>query len=90
MKFYKITCHTPFVGEETDYYIKSYDESDLCRQIDDCVYENGNDWYDSETLYENDMSEDDYYAECGVSRYEEITKEEYLRHCPWDKDKDEV
>lgn len=86
MKFYKVTCHTPFVGEESDFYIKCYDENDLRRQIDDCVYDNGNDWYDSETLYENDMSEDDYYAECGVSGFEEITKEEYLRYCPWDRE----
>jgi hypothetical protein len=58
MKFYHLTCHTPFVGEEADFYIKSFDESDLRRQIVDCVFDNG----------------------------EEITKEEYLKNCPWDKE----
>lgn len=86
MKFYKVTCHTPFVGEESDFYIKSYNEEDLRRQVDDCVFDNGSDWYDTQTLEECDMTEDDYYAECGVTSLEEITKEEYLKNCPWDRE----
>lgn len=86
MKFYKVTCHTPFVGEESDFYIKCYDERDLRRQVDDCVYDNGSDWYDEQTLEEYDMTEDDYYADCGVTSLEEITKEEYLKQHPWDRE----
>ena len=85
MKFYRVTCYTPFVGEESDFYIKSFDETDLRRQVDDCVYENGLEWYDEQTLEENDMSEDDYYANCGVSLIKEITKDEYYKECTWDK-----
>lgn len=89
MKYYKITCHTPFVGEEADYYLKSYNDSDLRRQIDECVYDNGSDWYDAETLEENDMTEDDYYSECGVRCIEEVTEEEYYKAYPWAKPKEE-
>ena len=85
MKFYRVVCYTPFVGEESDCYIKSYHEGELRRQIDDCVYENASNWYDDQTLKENDMSEDDYYADCGASSVKEISKEEYLKHCPWDR-----
>lgn len=85
MKFYIVTCHTPFVGEENDFYIKSNDEADLRRQIDECVYDNGLEWYDERALEECDMSEDDYYADCDVTSLKEITKEEYLEYCPWDE-----
>jgi hypothetical protein len=65
VKYYKITCYTPFVGEENDYYIATEFEDELLKFAADCVYENGNDWYDEQTLEENDMTEEEYYAECG-------------------------
>ena len=36
------------------------------------------------TIYK--LSEEDYYADCGVTSLEEITKEEYLKNCPWDRE----
>ena len=83
MKYYKITCHTPFVGEENDYYISVFNNEELYREIDECVYENGNEWYNEQTLEEQDMTEDEYYARCGVSGIDEISEEEYYEACPW-------
>lgn len=76
MKYYKITCYTPFVGEENDYYIATDIENELRSFADECVYDNGNDWYDEQTLEENDMTEEEYYAECGC-HITEITDIEF-------------
>ena len=85
MRYYKITCHTPFVGEENDYYIATESRKELEAFIDECIYENGNEWYDEQTLEEQDMTEEEYYADCGVSSIEEISEEEYYEACPWDR-----
>ena len=85
MKYYKITCHTPFVGEENDFYIKVFHDEELRREIDECVYECGMEWYDEQTLEENDMDEEEYFAECGVRSVKEINEEEYYEACPWEK-----
>ena len=85
MKYYRVTCHTPFVGEENDYYIATESRKELEAFIDECVYENGNEWYDEQTLEEQGMTEDEYYADCGVSCVEEIYEEEYYEACPWDR-----
>lgn len=79
MKYYRITCYTPFVGEENDYYIATDSRKDLERFADDCVYDNGNEWYDELTLEEQDMTEEDYYADCGC-HIEEIDEEEFNKH----------
>ena len=79
MKYYRITCYTPFVGEENDYYIATDSRKELERFADDCVYDNGNEWYDELTLEEQDMTEEDYYADCGCY-IEEIDKEEFEKH----------
>lgn len=85
MRYYKVTCHTPFVGEENDYYIATESRKELDKFIDECIYENGNEWYDEQTLEEQGMTEDEYYADCGVSGIEEISEEEYYEACPWDR-----
>ena len=85
MRYYKITCHTPFVGEENDYYIATESRKELEAFIDECIYENGNEWYDEQTLEEQDMTEEEYYADCGVSSIEEISEEKYYEACPWDR-----
>ena len=85
MKYYKVICHTAFCGEESEFYIKTYSEHELRPQIDECVYENALEWYDEQTLEENDMTEEEYYAECGVKALVEITEEEYYEACPWDR-----
>jgi hypothetical protein len=84
MKYYRITCHTPFVGEENDYYIATESRKELEAFIDECVYENGNEWYDEQSLEEQGMTEDEYYAECGVTRVDEITADEFYEACPWE------
>lgn len=84
MKYYKITCGTPFVGEENDYYLKIFRDEELQEAVDECIYECGNEWYDERSLEENDFTEEEYYAECHVISIEEITEEEYHEACPWE------
>ena len=84
MKYYKIVCRTPFCGEECEYFIKVFHDEELRRVIDECVYETGMEWYDSELLDVYDYTEDEYYAECGVKSIDEITEEEYREACPWE------
>ena len=57
MKYYKITCGTPFLGEENDFYESGLSIEDLHERgvINECLYETGNEWYDEQTLEENDM-----------------------------------
>ena len=76
MKYYCVKCYTPFVGEENEFYIATNSRAELERFADECAYDNGNEWYDEQTLEEHDMTEDDYYADCGYF-IEEIDKEEY-------------
>lgn len=87
MKYYKITCGTPFLGEENDFYESGLSIEDLHERgvINECLFETGNEWYDEQTLEENDMDEDDYYANCYVIKIEEITQDEYYEACPWEK-----
>ena len=85
MKYYKITCGTPFVGEENDYYIATDDKKELDTFIDDCIYENGLEWCDDYELEMHDMTEEEYFAECGLVGLLEISKEEFLEACPWVK-----
>lgn len=85
MKYYKIVCGTPFIGEENDFYIRVFNDEELHREVDECVYETGNEWYDEQTLEENDMDEDEYYAGCYVIKIEEITRDEFYEACPWEK-----
>lgn len=80
LKYYKITCETPFVGEENDYYIATADQKELDKFVSECVYENGNEWWDEDC----GMDEDEYYAACDVKVIEEITREEFLEACPWE------
>lgn len=88
MKYYKVTCYTPFVGESNDYYIKANSHKEFIKLADECVYENALEWCDDQTLEENGMSEDDYHADCGYYA-EEIDREEYLENCPWDDEEEE-
>lgn len=76
MKYYRVTVYTPFCGEEADHYIKAESRGKLEDIAADLAYENGLEWCDDQTLEENDMSEDDYYAECGY-RIQEIDEDEY-------------
>lgn len=77
MKYYRITCFTPFVGEENDYYIATESKKELVAFADECTYENGFEWCDDYDLEMHGMTEEDYYFECGC-HIEEITEQEYL------------
>ena len=88
MLYYKITCGTPFVGEENDYYIATDSRKELEKFIDECIYVNGLEWYDRDTLESYDFTEEEYYAECHLANLCEITEEEYYEACPWDKPKE--
>ena len=48
MKYYKIVCGTPFLGEENDFYETGSSIEDLYERgvINECLYETGNEWYD--------------------------------------------
>lgn len=87
MKYYKIVCGTPFLGEENDFYETGFSIEDLYKRgiINECLDETGNEWYDEQTLEENDMDEDEYYASCYVVKIEEITQDEFYEACPWEK-----
>ncbi len=88
VQYFCVTCYTPFVGEENDYFIATSSRKELERFCDECAYDNGSEWFDWETLEANNMTEDEYYSECTYS-IEEITEEEYYEACPWDKPKEE-
>ena len=86
MRYYRITCHTPYVGEDNDYYVGVRDRAELEAAIEECLYENANEWYDEEIRVDY-PDEDEYYAEC-YYELEEIDKEEYLEYCPWEREKE--
>ena len=83
MKYYKIICGTPFVGEENEYYIAANSEKELNKIIDECIYENGLEWCDDDMLEVYDYTEEEYFAECHLVDLREITEEEYYEtHVP--------
>ena len=84
-KYYRITCHTPYVGEDNDYYVAVKDKAELEAAIEECLYENANEWYDEDTVREDYPDEEEYYAEC-YHELAEIDKEEYLEYNPWDRE----
>ena len=85
-KYCKITCSTPFVGEENEYFYKFTEPEQLAKYIPECVYKNAMEWFDPQIrdLYHD---EDQYIAVCSYV-WEYITKEEYYENCPWDKEED--
>ena len=84
MRYYRITCHTPYVGEDNDYYVAVNNMAELEEAIENCVIENANEWYDEE-IKEDYPNEEEYYAEC-YHELEEVYKEEYLENNPWDRE----
>ena len=88
MIYYKITCGTPFSGEENDYYIATNSKKELEKFIDECIFENGLEWCDDDTFELYGFTEEEYFAECHLIDLREITEEEYYEACPWDKPKE--
>ena len=81
-RYYEIHCSTPYVGEDNYYYYRTNNIDKLKHYATDCMYENGAEWYDIETM-EDYPDEDDYFEACDF-HIKEITKEEYEEECPWD------
>lgn len=79
-KYYYIECHTPYCGEDNDYYFSSShdpDSNEFAKIVDDFVAENATEWWDGtpEEAYDNFT---DYLADCYFSLWE-ITKEQYIQ-----------
>ena len=60
------------------YFLMKEDEeptynSDFCKAIDDCIFENAMDWYDESEV---DETFDEYLEEC-TAEFEEISVQEY-------------
>lgn len=86
MKYYEIHCETPYCGEDNYYYFKTDDKEKLKEYAQECLYENGNEWYDDQAE-EDYPDENDYFNECNYT-IKEITREEYLDECPWEREED--
>ena len=86
MKYYKITCYTPYCGEENTYYFKTKDPAALAKFIDECVIENADEWH-NEQVEEDYHNIEEYYDDCTYC-WKLITKEEYEEECPWDREED--
>lgn len=77
-KFYRVTCYTPFCGEESVDYIVATNEDELHIAVQELCYENGANWYD-EAIEENYyMTKEEYYDNCGY-HFEEIDLETFLK-----------
>lgn len=84
MKYYRITCYTPYCGEENTYYFKTKDPAALAKFIDECVIENADEWRNDQ-VEEDYHNIEEYYDDCTYC-WKLITKEEYEEECPWDKE----
>ena len=88
MRFYLITTHTCYCGEESYYYVKvdadgkvmdiGYDTT-LEEYADYLAYENAYEWWDDEAELDFDGDFPIYLAEA-YSDIEEINEEEYLKN----------
>lgn len=84
MKYYLITTHTPYCGEQTYHYVaipegESPEDEKWVELFFGWVADNASEWWDEESEEEYD-SYDDYLGECGYD-VEEISEEEYLADC---------
>ena len=81
-KYYKVKVYTPYVGEETYHYLQVDEELEnyfdtIDEIIDEWIYENAVQWWDSQSSDEYEEDFDAYLEECGHIAIE-ITKEEFL------------
>ena len=76
MKYYLIKCETAFAGE-VGYWLYATDNIDQLHDFAaSCADANAQEWYDADSLADNDMDDDDYFGSANYS-YEEITEEEF-------------
>ena len=88
MRFYLITTHTCYCGEESYYYVKvnadgkvidvGYDTT-LKEYANYLAYENADEWWDDEAELDFDEDFPAYVAEAYFD-IEEISEEEYLKN----------
>ena len=88
MKFYLITTHTCYCGEESYYYAKvdadgkvmdiGYDTT-LEEYADYLAYENADEWWDDEAELDFDGDFPTYVAEA-YADIKEVSEEEYLKN----------
>lgn len=87
MKYWHARVYTPFYGEEADVYIQAETQENAILKAREAACESGMEWYDEEEWleyqqYDKDSDNydevcDEYYAQCGVSYLDAITKDEY-------------
>jgi hypothetical protein len=85
-RYFRITTIGAYCGEVNDYHAaivmdsneEPEENQDFCRLLDDCTYENANEWHDEE---DHDMTFDEYIEESHVS-WEEISYKEYADETP--------
>lgn len=82
MKYYRVTAHTMYCGEELTDYITTESEEELQQfkqdLIEECAAEREPCWEDcAEEGYDSEEDwQDAYYSDCGAT-VEEITEAEY-------------
>ena len=66
---YKVTCYTPYVGTDVDYWVFADNEADIPEEtLNEWMYENAGSYeyliagWGEES---NEEEREDYYAECG-------------------------
>ena len=85
MKYYRITCYTPYCGEQNEFYARVNNTRELLELADEFTIDNANEWYDEEEVGEDYPEIEDYYAECSYT-LAEIDAEEYYENNPWDEE----
>ena len=81
-KYYKVKVYTPYVGEETIYFIEVEEEVEdhfgtIDEVIDEWIYENASQWWDAQSSDEYEEDFDAYMKDCGHVATE-ITEEEFF------------
>lgn len=74
MKYFRITCKTPYCGEEADYYFATEDMEALESFVADAIADNAMSWFDEDNNENEDW--DNYFAECYADT-EEIDEKTY-------------
>lgn len=77
MRYFWFTVYTPFVGEDKDVFIAAEDYEAAKAKAADAAGENGMEWCDEQSLEDYDMTEEDYYEQCGYDLKKEISDMQY-------------
>ena len=81
MRYWHARVYTPFCGEEADVYIQAENQEQAMFKAREAACENGMEWFEAPDWCEDyadlDDAVEDYYAQCGVSYLDAITKDEY-------------